>query len=85
VQLLWEEEVASLLELAPTLPVAARALLRATLESIVSEENCDRALAEAAAPLLAELEPNVSPSGAALQRWSVCPLWGTREGQLGGS
>ena len=63
-QLLWEEEVASLRALAPSLPQAARTLLRATLESIVSEQTCERALVEAAVPLLAELEPNLRPGGA---------------------
>jgi hypothetical protein len=55
-QLLCEEELASLLAVAPSLPAAARTQLRATLESIVSEKRCDWAFAEAAAPLLAALE-----------------------------
>jgi hypothetical protein len=66
-RLLWEEEISKQCASAPTLPVAARQLMLAALESILAEST-DPAFRRAAQPLLAALEqpaPRVAVEAAA--------------------
>lgn len=74
-RLLWEEETAGLCVIAPSLPPSARRLLRAALDSMLSEPGFDPTWEPAAWPLLAALEPTRTRRGRVVRNRTELLSW----------